>query len=234
METTKFRLFLNRFGKSPHVVEELIRQTEEFEARLIAQGKTLSTAQADDLGDYLAQAESERRGGSREKARALALYYQFAARPELAQAASALREREIAKTRRAFPLREFRGLDPAHLDSLEALGIANVEQLLQAGRTPDMRRELAEAAGIPIESVLEMVKLADLARLSGVKAVRARLYYLAGADTVDNLAQWEPEALLRRLAEFVERAEFEGIAPQPKEAQSTIAAARKLPKVVEW
>lgn len=234
MDTAKFRLFLTRFGKSPHVVEELTRQAAEFEAHLRARGLELSGAQADDLSAYLAEAEAQRRGSSREKARALALYYQFAARPEIAQAASALREREVAKGRRVFALRQFRGLDRAQLARLEALGVANVEQMLDAGRTPAMRRELAERADVPVEVILELVKLSDLARLSGVKGVRARLYYQAGADTVERLAAAEPEALLRRLAELVERAEFAGIAPLPLEVQHTLAAARQLPRLVEW
>jgi predicted RecB family nuclease len=82
--------------------------------------------------------------------------------------------------------------------------------------------------------VLELVKLSDLSRLPGVKGIRARLYYDAGVDTVEKLAAWEPEALLSLTQEFVQRTQFEGIAPLPKEVSSTIANARKLPKVVEW
>jgi predicted RecB family nuclease len=50
---------------------------------------------------------------------------------------------------------------------------------------------LATQTGIPVEVVLELVKLSDLARLPGVKGIRARLYYDAGVDTVENLASFE-------------------------------------------
>jgi hypothetical protein len=234
MDTPKFRQYLKRLGKSDHVVEELIHQVGGFESALRARGSELAGAQVEDIHAHLAAAEAQRRGSSREVARSIALYYQFAAMPELARAASAAREREIAKTRRAFPLREFRRLDPAHLARLEALGIVNVEQMLAAGATPQGRRELAARAGVPVEAVLEMVKLSDLSRLGGLKQVRARLYYDAGVDTPAKLAEWEPEALLHMLEEFVERSGFAGIAPLPKEVQHGVEQARQLPKVVEY
>jgi len=38
-----------------------------------------------------------------------------------------------------------------------------------------------------------------------VKGIRARLYYDAGIDSVEKMADWEPEALRRMVAEFVAR-----------------------------
>ena len=105
--------------------------------------------------------------------------------------------------------------------------------MLAACRTPIQRAVLAKEDGILDEVVLGLVKLSDLARLPGVKGIHARLYYDAGVDTVEKMAGWEPEALLSMMAEIVERTGFNGIAPLPKEVSSTIANARKLPKVVE-
>jgi hypothetical protein len=76
--------------------------------------------------------------------------------------------------------------------------------------------------------------LSDLARLPGVKGIRARLYYDAGVDCVEKMAACETEALLALTAEFVERTGFNGIAPLPKEVASTIANAKRLPRVVEY
>jgi len=36
------------------------------------------------------------------------------------------------------------------------------------------------------------------------------------------------------LIKFVEKTGFEGIAPLPKELESTIAEAKKLPKIIEY
>jgi hypothetical protein len=138
------------------------------------------------------------------------------------------------KKQNPFPLKNFRDVNPEYLAKLEAIGITKATQMLSYGQTPEKRAALAKAAGIPEDAVLELVKLSDLARLPGVKGIRARLYYDAGVDSVEKLAAWEPEALLAMTAEFVERTGFDGIAPLPKEASSTIANARKLPRVVTW
>jgi hypothetical protein len=131
-------------------------------------------------------------------------------------------------------LRHFRGVDPVVISKLESVGIRTSLKMLEAGQSPEDRSELAKLTGIPVESVLELVKLSDLARLPGVKGIRARLYYAAGVDTVEKLAAFEPEELLNLTGEFVRAKGFEGIAPLPKEVSSTIAHARKLPRVVEY
>ncbi len=139
-----------------------------------------------------------------------------------------------AKRTNPFKLRDFKGVNIDVVGRLEQMGITTSGQLLLAGKSPKMRATLARAAGIPEAAVHELVKLSDLARLPGVKAIRARLYYDAGVDTVEKLAACEPEALLARTAEFVTSTRFDGIAPLPKEVSSTISNAKTLPKVVEW
>ena len=139
-----------------------------------------------------------------------------------------------AKKKNLFKLRDFIGVHPDQIAKLSAVGVKTTLQMLFAGQTAESRTNLARQAGIPQEEVLELVKLSDLARLPGVKGIRARLYYDAGVDTVEKLAACEPDALLRLTTEFVRATAFPGIAPLPKEVSSTIANARKLPKLVEW
>ncbi len=138
-----------------------------------------------------------------------------------------------AKRQNPFRLREFRGVNPVHIERLETRGIKRAEQMLAAGRTKKQRVTLAKEAGVPEEGILELVKLSDLARLPGVKGIRARLYFDAGVDSIEKMAIWEPEALRAMVTEFAERTGFDGIPPLPKEVSSTVANARKLPKVVE-
>ncbi len=139
-----------------------------------------------------------------------------------------------AKKTNPFKLRAFRGLNPAHVDALERLGIKTAEKMLAAGAAPEQRAALAQQTGVPVEAILEMVQLSDLARLPGVKGIRARLYYDAGIDSVAKMAAAEPEAVLRLTADFVARTGFDGIPPLPREVSSTIANARKLPEVVKY
>jgi hypothetical protein len=139
-----------------------------------------------------------------------------------------------AKPQYKFKLRDFIGVNIAQIAKLAAVGVKTTGQMLSAGQTADSRANLASQAGIPEEVVLELVKLSDLARLPGVKGIRSRLYYAAGVDTIEKLAAYEPEALLKLTAEFVKDTRFPGIPPLPKEVSSTIANARKLSKLVEW
>jgi predicted flap endonuclease-1-like 5' DNA nuclease len=131
-------------------------------------------------------------------------------------------------------LKDFRGVNPEHTAILAAAGIRNVEQMLKAGRTPRARQELADATGIPLAAILELVKLSDLARIPGIKTVRARLYHDAGVDTVEKMAEWDSEELRAMLFEFVERTGFDGIAPLPGEAAFSVARAKELPKIIEY
>ena len=93
---------------------------------------------------------------------------------------------------------------------------------------------MAAATGVAPPAILELVKLADLSRLGGVKGIRAWLYYHAGADTLAAIAGWEPAALEKMLAEFVARTGFDGTPPLPKEVRNAVRAARALPAVVEY
>jgi hypothetical protein len=138
------------------------------------------------------------------------------------------------KKRNPFKLKEFRGVDAGHIGKLSTLGIKNADQMLKSGQTKTQRTVLAKETGIPEKKILELVKLSDLARLPGVKGIRARLYYDAGVDCVEKLAGWEPEPLRIMVTKYVEKIGFDGIPPLPKEVSSTIANAKKLPKVVEY
>jgi hypothetical protein len=148
-----------------------------------------------------------------------------------------LKDKDAAMTGKKhnpFKLRDFRGISNEAIAKLEARRIKNAEQLLVAGRTKAQRAALARETGISDDLLLELVKLSDLARLPGVKGIRARLYYDAGVDCVEKMAGWEPEALRVMVGAYVERTGFDGIPPLPKEVSSTIANARKLPKVIEF
>lgn len=78
------------------------------------------------------------------------------------------------------------------------------------------------------------MKLADLSRLTGVSGIRTRLYYDAGIDTLDKFSDWEAAKLREMLIGFIERTEFEGIAPLPKEIVATITQTMILRRMVRY
>jgi hypothetical protein len=48
------------------------------------------------------------------------------------------------------------------------------------------------------------------------------------------MARWDPAELRAMLIDFVEQRGFDGIAPLPKEAASSVATAKRLPKAAEY
>lgn len=232
MNETGFRQFLKKSDKKAHVIDELINQVYRFETYLVRNHSIeLEAAGRQEIQDYLKILTP---GEVKKQMRGLALYYTFQGTNSLAELASSIREQEIAQTRQAFKLREFRGVDLQEVVKLEAIGIVTVEHMLTAGRTSDARLRLAERTGISAQTILELVKLSDLSRLGAIKSVRARLYYDAGLDTPAKFTLWEPEALRQMLVEFVARTGFDGIAPLPKELRNAITKAHQLPEVVQY
>lgn len=137
------------------------------------------------------------------------------------------------KKQNPFKLREFRGVNPEAVEKLEKHGIKTAPAMLLAGASKTHRIRMANELLISETTIEELVKLSDLARLPGVKGIRARLYYDAGLDSVEKLANANAEELLSYLIAFVKRTNFDGIAPLPKEISSTIENAKKLHIVVE-
>jgi hypothetical protein len=234
MDGTGFDRFLRRSGRSSRAATRCIRHVQDFEQYLWVHrdGKGLEEADSGDLEQFVAWIEREPKASAKTCLWALRYYFEYTSNEELRSLAGAMRGQRIKKT--PFSLATFRGVHPGYVGKLASEGIRNVTQMLEAGRTPSDRQALAEKTGIPLEAILEYVKLSDLARISGTKGIRVRLYHDAGADTLEKLTRWDPVELRAMLVDFVERTGFDGIAPLPKEVASAVATAERLPKVVEY
>jgi predicted flap endonuclease-1-like 5' DNA nuclease len=91
------------------------------------------------------------------------------------------------------------GIGEVYFGKLQAIGIRTVEALLEAGKTPQGRKELAEKAGISGKSILEWVNRADLFRIKGVAEEYSDLLECAGVDTVVELAKRRADNLLEKM-----------------------------------
>lgn len=221
-------------GRSQSAAKRIVVQVAEYERYLREERgcKEFDKASPEDLKAFVSYIEEKRKGSAKKYLHSIRYYYDYASNEEMRNLAGRLRKQRITQT--PFPLRDFRGVYPTHVEKLVALGIRNVKDMLKAGRTRKEREDLSAKTGIPAKAILELVKLSDLARLQGVKSVRARLYYDAGVDTVEKMATWNPKKLRAMLIDFVEKTGFNGIAPLPKETESTIAEAKKLSKIIEY
>ena len=228
-----FRRFLKRGGRSESAAGRVITYVKEFERYLKEHcSEGLNEADTEDLEAFVAWIEEKPKASAKGYLWGIGYYYEYTSNEEMRHLAGILREQRIE--RQPFPLSEFRGINPEYVEKLAAVGIRNVKQMLEVGQTERGRAVLSEETGVAGDVILELVKLSDLARIPGVKGIRARLYHDAGVDTIEKMAEWEPEELREMVAEFVERTGFEGIAPLPAEARFTIAQAKRLPKIVEY
>jgi hypothetical protein len=158
-------------------------------------------------------------------------YYDFISKEKLNLEANAmLGERYLSQ----FKLKDFVGVKNRYIKALAKEGITTAKEMLYAGLNKQKRKELSRNTGIPLEDVLEFVKLSDQARIGGHKKVRARLYHEAGFDTIDKMAACDPSEMRQRLADFIKKTGFKGIPPTPGEAQNTVTMAKYIKRLVQY
>ncbi len=231
-----FRKFLRKEGKSQRVTDLTITHLEEFERYLKEQrgGVTLERASPVDLDAFILWVEKDEDLAAKKYMLGIRYFYEFCLNEELAILASLRWNERVTSSEAPLKLKEFQGINIADLIKLENAGIRNARDMLKAGQTPVERKELSAKTGVPAAVILELVKLSDLARIQGVKGIRARLYYDAGIDTMEKMAKWDPAELREMLKTFVEKTGFRGIAPLPKEAKFTVEIAKRMPRIAEY
>ena len=134
-----------------------------------------------------------------------------------------------------FKLNKFKGINKGYVSILKKRGIANIEDMQKAGRNSESRAKLAEKTGIPEEYILELTMLSDIARVGGLKGTRARLYYDAGVNTLEKLAQLNPKKLRLYLIEFCAKVNYQiSKPPTEKECINHVKIAKQLPKIIEF
>ncbi|MCW3980116.1 MAG: DUF4332 domain-containing protein [Candidatus Bathyarchaeota archaeon] len=133
-----------------------------------------------------------------------------------------------------FKLREFMTANQEYAKKLAKIGIKTASQVLEVGKTKEKREILASKSGVPVDAVLKFVKLANLARCPGHMKKRACLYYEAGLDTFDKIAEQDPEAMITFLDDFIERTGFNGSAPTLADARSSVENSKRIPRTIEF
>jgi hypothetical protein len=234
MERDDFEGYLKSSGRSESAVKRCILYVSSFEDYLTdsRQDTRLDEATPEDLLEFIKSLDKESKTKSKGYLWAIRYYYNFTENPEMTNLARVLREERIE--RKPFELKNFRDVNHVYVMTLAQNGIRDIDQMLAAGSTKEDRQVLAERTGIPQARILEFVKLSDLARIPGVKGIRARLYYDAGIDTPEKIAALEPEELRTQVVEYVNKSGFDGVPTLPAEAIYTVEKARALPKIVEY
>ncbi len=233
MREREFRKYLKQRGKRQAVVNKNVRVLKGFISYLLEKReKNLDSASTDDIDAFVGEIESKKQS-AKGYLYVLMNYYHFQRNEDLLSYAKTLREERTKKARRIFPIKEFLNIDQDHVKKLAAIGIKNVAQMLEKGKTKKQREQLSKQLDIPEEAILELVKLSDITRIGYVKKKLSRLYYDTGLDSPAKIAELEPKQLHEFFVDFVRESGWNGMVPNPSDLVNNIKSARKLSKIVE-
>jgi hypothetical protein len=234
MNEEEFRKFLKGKGKKIEVIDRNVEAINKFANFLKEEsGKKLVDVKTTDIDLYVEKIEKILKTSAKGSLYVLMNYFKFIENKELLSHAAKLREARTMKTRRIFPLKDFYYVNLEHVKKLADIGIKNVEQMLEAGKTIKQRKELAKQLEIPEKGILELVELSDITRVGYVKSKLAKLYHSAGFDTPTKIAKFTSEELYEHFKEFVEKSGWDGMVPNPSDLEHNIKSAKKLKELVE-
>ncbi|GAH31353.1 unnamed protein product, partial [marine sediment metagenome] len=155
--------------------------------------KKLDEITSEDILAYVETIEKDKKQSAKGSLYVLMNYFKFIEDEKLLSVTIDLREERTKKSRRIFPIREFLNINPNYVKKLGEIGIKNVEQMLEKGKTVKQRKALSEQLGIPEGRILELVQLSDITRMGYVKAKLSRLYHDSGLVSPLKVAKFKPE-----------------------------------------
>lgn len=131
-------------------------------------------------------------------------------------------------------LKEIEGIGPVYAAKLQKAGVRGTNGLLKIGGTRKGRAELAKATGFNAKTILEWVNRADLFRVKGIGTQYSDLLEAAGVDTVMELANRKPEALLEAMTKANVKLNKVNQMPALSNVQAWIKNAKSLKRAVEY
>ncbi|MBR1889825.1 MAG: DUF4332 domain-containing protein [Alloprevotella sp.] len=134
----------------------------------------------------------------------------------------------------AYKIIDVEGIGEVYSKKLIEAGINTVEELLEKGKTPAGRKELAEKTEISPKLILTWTNHADLMRINGVGPQFSELLEAAGVDTVKELKHRVAENLQAKLEDVNTEKNLVNRVPALKEVEKMIEQAKELPAVMEY
>jgi hypothetical protein len=228
MEKDNFIAFMRQAKKPAGTINGYVNSVRIFEEFLQShrEGVQLEEANPGDLRAFVDWAEANNQNAYRHLF-GVRTYYEYKQLANMKKSSWELMEFVQNETRK---LRDFPKVDQDSARKLSAAGISTVNQLLRKGGTPEKHQALAKSSGAHLDSISELFKLSQLSRLPGLKAVRGRLFYEAGLDSLDAIAALNAEEIHRQLQDYIDRTGFDGSAPTLSEAEVTVTMAKFLSK----
>jgi replicative superfamily II helicase len=238
MNEEKFRQYMQQQRRSQGTMDSCVGFTLVFEEYLNTHcgNIPLDEAQPEELDAFLDWGKVEI-GSMNSYLWAISRYYEYTGNKPMHRYSNQLRKQAIAKKRSKRPslsLKTIQGVRVEDIEALKRVGINNGKQLLQSGSTPNSRLELSQKTGIHLEEITELVKIADLCRISDIKGVRVRLLYDTGFDSLEKIAAQDPEEMRLQITKVNERDKITPRHPTLVETKFWVEQAKSLPRLVEY
>jgi predicted flap endonuclease-1-like 5' DNA nuclease len=129
---------------------------------------------------------------------------------------------------------EVEGIGASYAAKLSAADVKTVDDLLSAGAKPGGREKLAQQVGVSTQRILEWVNRVDLMRVPGVGSEYSDVLEAVGVDSPVELARRNATNLAAAIQTYVAgHPSVVRRTPSETTVADWIAAAEKLPKVVE-
>jgi predicted flap endonuclease-1-like 5' DNA nuclease len=131
-------------------------------------------------------------------------------------------------------LETIEGIGEIYAEKLEQAGVGSLEALLEQGKTPKGRADLAEKTGISGKLILKWVNRVDLFRIKGIGEEYGDLLEIAGVDTVPELAQRNAENLYNKINEVNQERKLVRRLPSLAQVIDWVEQAKELPRAITY
>ena len=128
---------------------------------------------------------------------------------------------------------QIRGIQMSTAEKLVAAAVSTADALVEAGKTPVARKELAAKIGVDPKEILELVNRADLAHVRGIGEVYSNLLENAGVDTVVELSRRVAANLHAKLVEQTLAGDARR-APTLAQVSDWVQQAKSLGRLIEY
>jgi len=238
MDEEGFRSFLKKQRRSDGTIQTCTDFTLKFEQFLEKhrKEKTVEAAKIADLEAFIDWGKREI-GSMNSYLWALGRYFEYSEQESLRKHANQMRQSEIAKKRgkgKKLLLKKIHGVKEEDVKKLESTGVSDTKAMLASGRTHELRVELSKRIGVPLNRIVELVKIADLTRIVDIKGIRVRLLYDTGVDTIEKVATQDPENLRELTIKVNEAEKLLNRHPTLVETTYWIRQAKELDSIVDW
>jgi predicted flap endonuclease-1-like 5' DNA nuclease len=129
---------------------------------------------------------------------------------------------------------DIEGVGRVNAQKLKKAGVRSTQGLLKAGATPAGRKKVVQKSGLSHGKILRWVNHVDLFRIKGVASEYSELLEAAGVDSVRELAQRKPPALVAKMTEVNARKKLVRRLPTISMVSRWVSQAKRLPRRIQY